>query len=733
MESLFKLGILLHIVDMVSGPIGKMGAMIDGLQARAAKLQPVFDKFRDYGQWIAGAGVAGALGLGIAVTSFANLEEAQLGLRTLLMDSTGQVGAEYGKLNKLAEDLGTSLPGSTKDMIQMFVALREQGVQTNVILNGMGEATAKFAVLMKVSFPEAATHVAKFTEALGISDQESIAFMDTLQRLKGAAGVSVTDLAESLKYVGSSLKALRVQGLQAGQDVGAAIGLMATSSIEGSQAGTNFAMALSRMAEISSKLDGGKIAKLVGPILSAKGIKLDFFDNAGNFIGIRNMIGEMEKLRAINPQEQMIVLSKLFGQEAARPLSVFINQGIAGFDAMTLKMKNQADMQTKIAEIMSGTKMQWETLTGTLQNVVAHVGAVVTKMGGLIGFMRLANDLAGKLDGWIVAHPRTAGVIAGVAIALTGITLALGGILLAIGVGGTLFLKMTMGFGLLVQGAALLKLAIGGLIPVVWGFTTALLANPITWIVIAVVGAALLIGKTFIWMYQHVTWFKSGVDQLLYGLGFALGRLVKWMGQLGSMIAVPFQFVWSIITRLTAAIPKITEAISNGMAGALNALPTILSGFFGSGQKIISTLVAGMKSMTFGPVDAMKEIFSKVRNLLPFSDAKEGPLSRLTLSGSRIMSTLGEGITGGAPTLQRAMTAALAGAALTTSIAVAPLPAQAQMGKAGAKVAEKSNGSGQSSGKSFTITIQNLTLPGVTSGADFIEQLQALVEGYDVD
>jgi len=729
MESLFKLGILLRIVDMVSGPIARISQTVDALQSRVARLEPVFSRFRDYGAWIAGAGVAGALGLSIAVTQFANLEEAQLGLRTLVMDSAGRVGEEYSKLNRLAEDLGTSLPGSTQDMIQMLVALREQGVQTNVILGGMGEAAAKFAVLMKVSFAEGATHVAKFSEALGIADREAVPFMDILQRLKSAAGVNVTDLAESLKYAGASLKALRVQGLDAGLEVSAAIGLMATSSIEGSQAGTNFAAALTRMAEISSRLDGGTVAKLVGPLLAAKGIKLNFFDEAGNFGGIRAMMGELEKLRALNPQEQLIVLSKLFGVEAARPLSVFIAQGLSGYDAMLAKMQNQADMQTKINEIMSGTKMQWETLTGTLGNVVAHLGAVVTKVAGLNGLMRLANDLAGGLDAWIVAHPRTAALIGGTAVAVTTMALAVGGLLLTIGLGGTVVSKMVMGYGLLVQGLGLLKLAIGGLIPMIWSFTAALLANPVTWIVLAVVAGSYAIGKAFQWMYRHVTWFKAGVDAMLYGLGFGIGRLGKWLMGFGAMLAKPFVFIWTAIGRLVAALPAVSEAVSKAMAGMLNALPDMLGRLFGSGQKIVTTLVAGIRSVAHQLPGAVREIFGKVRNLLPFSDAKEGPLSQLTLSGSRIMSTLGDGIMGAAPGLRKTMATALAGAALSTSIAVAPVPSFAEEAKG--KGAARPPAATVAQGKKLVIHIENITLPGVTNASDFMAQLQALVEAHD--
>lgn len=769
MESLFKLGILMQIVDMVSGPVGKISATLDALQTKASRLQPVFDKFKDYGRWIAGAGVVGALGLGIAVTQFANLEEAQLNLRTLVMDSAGRVGPEYEKLNSLAEQLGTSLPGSTQDMIQMFIALREQGVQTNVILGGMGEAAAKFAVLMKVPFAEAATYVAKFSEALGIADKEAVSFMDILQRTKAAAGLAVTDLAESFKYVGPSLKALRVQGLEAGRDVAASLGLMAAAGIEGSQAGTNFAQALAKMAETTSRLKSGEIAKLVGPLLSAKGIRLNFFDGSGNFVGIRNMIGEMEKLRALNPQDQLFVLGKLFGDEAARPLSVFINQGVAGFDAMTLKMKNQADMQTKIAEIMKGTKMQWETLTGTLSTVVAHVGAVVTKSAGLTAVMRVANNLAGRLDSWIVANPTTAGIIGGVAVALTTAALAAGGLMLAIGLGGTLFLKMTVGAGQLKLAIGLLQMSFTSLISrmqvltaasswawirtaitgfrtwaiainagtlpallnltkALWGVAVAVVSNPLFWIPAAIA----LVVAGLVWLYNNSINVKAAFQSMAYAIGFALAFIAKGWSAIFGFLQFGMDVIGQAYDAIVNALPTIGSAFLQALGSIINVMPALLGNLFTSGQKIVTTLVSGIKSMANGPVEAIKEIFSKVRNLLPFSDAKEGPLSQLTLSGSRIMSTLGEGVNSGAAGLQRTMAGALAGAALTTSIAVAPPPASAQGGVVNqATLGRSAAAEVKQEGKK--LVIQNLTvnMHNASNARSFIDELQTLVEAHD--
>ncbi len=784
MESIFKLGILMRVTDMVSGPVNRMKMVLDDFARRAEQLQPTFDRFKDFGTWIAAAGVAGAIGLGVAVTQFANLEEAQLGLQTMVMNSVGQIGPEYEKLNSLAERLGTDLPGSTKDMLGMFTALREQGVQTNTILGGMGESAAKFAVLMKIPYAQGATMVAKFTEALGIADNESIQFMDTLQRLKGAAGVNTTDMYESLKYMGSTLKMLRVQGLEAGRDVSAAIGMMATSSIEGSQAGTNLAMALSRFAEINNRLGHGRIKKEIEPLLAMKGIKLNLFDAGGNFVGIRGMMREMEKLRALNPQQQLEVMGKLFGQEAARPLSVFIEKGVAGFDEMLLRMKNQADMQTKINLIMSGSKMQWDTMTGTISNVIAHIGGVVTRTAGLIGILQLVNNLAGKLDAWVLANPTTAGIIAGVTVAVIGAALAIGSLFLVIGIGGTLFVKVAAGVSLANDALLILRTALNGVIGRVgalsaagmwiwiktavagfrtwaltinaqtipallrltttaWGFNAALLANPATWIVAGITAAVVALGYVFTWAYQKVEWFKTLVDGFMFTIGFSLGFFAKGFKGLAEMIAYPFEFLFDLLA-------KVGPAVSQAFAGAFNALPDIIKGILPSSFKEMTAsggaLITHFSNAMTGKEPWFRDQTSQllnnsVRVQLPHSDAKIGPLSSLTLSGTRLMETLGKGVVKGAPGLQKTMATALAGVALTTTMTVDPALAAGSLQipqppavtpvPLAANQAQQ-NRSTANEGKKVVIQIGKIELPGVSNGADFVKQLQALVEGYDV-
>lgn len=63
-----------------------------------------------------------------------------------------------------------------------------------------------------------------------------------------------------------------------------------------------------------------------------------------------------------------------------------------------------------------------------------------------------------------------------------------------------------------------------------------------------------------------------------------------------------------------------------------------------AGKKLIETFVSGIISVISKPVEAVKSGLSKIREMLPFSDAHTGPLSQLTLSGRRVFETFDEGM-----------------------------------------------------------------------------------------
>lgn len=166
---------------------------------------------------------------------------------------------------------------------------------------------------------------------------------------------------------------------------------------------------------------------------------------------------------------------------------------------------------------------------------------------------------------------------------------------------------------------------------------------------------------------------------------------------------------------------------------------------FECGAKLLTTIIDGIKSAAGAVVDSVKGVFQKVRNLLPFSDAREGPLSTLTLSGSRLMTTLSEGVNAGFPSLLQNISGkfqsirdglgnwwdSLWGNEQTPEIRPqAPkIPDAPDMPQAVAEAKERQlTGRRQdAAGQTWTVHIANITLPNVQNGRDFCSELDAAI------
>ena len=250
--------------------------------------------------------------------------------------------------------------------------------------------------------------------------------------------------------------------------------------------------------------------------------------------------------------------------------------------------------------------------------------------------------------------------------------------------------------------------ALAPLISSVWSFTAALLANPITWVVIGI--AALIAALVLLW--TKCEWFRNGVLEILNNIrekfdaavsfvtgifatvrsaisstldaarsavseklddmktaykehgggiqGAAAATMEGVRGILGSgfsaldgitggkLSEISGKFASSMNGIVQGASQKFAEAraaFRTGLDNIRNTVTETAAWFFDSGRKIVSTFASGIRSAFSGAADAVRGGLQKIRNLLPFSDAKEGPLSTLTLSGQRTMTTYAHGLT----------------------------------------------------------------------------------------
>jgi hypothetical protein len=114
----------------------------------------------------------------------------------------------------------------------------------------------------------------------------------------------------------------------------------------------------------------------------------------------------------------------------------------------------------------------------------------------------------------------------------------------------------------------------------------------------------------------------------------------------------------SIVTGIFQTIPNVMTAIGRVGTAILNVLRGLGSSFFQSGKSIIQSMIDGIGSMIAKVKAKIAELASAVRNLLPFSPAKEGPLSGRgapDIAGAKIASMVGDGIASGEGDVRMAM------------------------------------------------------------------------------
>jgi hypothetical protein len=179
--------------------------------------------------------------------------------------------------------------------------------------------------------------------------------------------------------------------------------------------------------------------------------------------------------------------------------------------------------------------------------------------------------------------------------------------------------------------------AIAGTVASLVGLKVASLALGYVWTYVT--GGALMLQKAFLAI-------KS--SSIIAAVATKAWTAAQWLFN-AAMTANPIGLIIVAIGALVAAGVALYMHWDTVKAKFIEVWESIKEWFgsislFESGKKMLDTLVAGIKSVASAPVEAIKDVLGKVREYLPFSDAKVGPLSQLTLSGQKVVDTLREGM-----------------------------------------------------------------------------------------
>ena len=308
----------------------------------------------------------------------------------------------------------------------------------------------------------------------------------------------------------------------------------------------------------------------------------------------KTILKVLQGVSKLSKAEQATTLQQLFGKEsigAIAPLLTNLDNLKNNLDAVSDSTKYLGSMQKEFEARNATTANTLQLTKNRVAELGINIGSIL--LPGLNKVLEVINPLLGKVADFANQNKTLIGVIGGVVFGLASLKIAS----LALGYawtfvsGGALILQKT--YLALRSSAMLAAVVTKGWAAAQWLLNAAMTANPIGLIIVAI-AAVIAAGVA---LYMH------------------------W-----DTVKAKFVEVW--------------EGIKNWFTSF---------SLYDSGMKMLQTLADGIKAAAYAPVEAISGALGKVREYLPFSDAKVGPLSQLTLSGQKVVDTLREGMLSAKP------------------------------------------------------------------------------------
>lgn len=297
------------------------------------------------------------VGVGVAALKTSTDFEKGMSQVKAIANATGE---EFDQLHDKALELGADTSFSASEVANAMTEMAKAGWTTQDILDGM-QGVLDATAASGENLATVSTIVADAVTTFGLSASESTRVADLLSQAANAGTISVSDLGESLKYIGPIANTM---GFSI-EDVTTAITAMSEAGIKGSQAGTSLRMMFTRLFKPTDQ------------VLDAMNeLNIVIADENGNFKDMDTILAEMrETFRTLTPEQQAYYAATLAGAEASSGLISILNMTQEEYDAIAATMDNASGTAAQTAAVMK------DNLAGALE----ELGGAVESAGIVIG------------------------------------------------------------------------------------------------------------------------------------------------------------------------------------------------------------------------------------------------------------------------------------------------------------------------------------------------------------
>ncbi|MDT2635709.1 phage tail tape measure protein [Enterococcus dongliensis] len=634
------------------------------------------------------------LGAGIAAAKIGGDFEEQM---SRVKAISGATGSSFDQLKQQAIDLGAKTAFSAKESAAGMENLASAGFDANEIMEAM-PGLLDLAAVSGGDVALASENAAAALRGFGLDAGQAGHVADVFARAAADTNAEVADMGDAMKYIAPVANAMGISL----EESAAAIGIMSDAGIKGSQAGTSLRGALSRIAKPTKPMIG---------VMDELG--LSFYDAEGNMKSLKDQVGMLQQaFKGLTPEQQQNALVTLYGQESLSGMMALIDKGPDSLGKLTNSLKDSNGAADEMARTMQDNmNSSIEQMMGAFESAAIVIQGIIAP-----AIRGIADTIGGLVQRFIDAPEpiqKMVLVIAGL-VAAIGPLLFIGGSMLVwfaklkVAVGflstsfpalGGVFTALTGPVGIVIGIIALLV----GAFVIAWntseGFQNAVtsiwesIKNTISF-------AVQTVSNTITRIFGSVVqWWKDNNEEIAAAVN------AIWNGKIGQFIRNAMGVIQGVIVGVWTAIKGITEGIWTAISGviegalrviqglikfvlgvlsgdwsmawegmveaasgilyglgglvvgALEAVIGVVKGFFSifknAGWNLVKMIADGIWSAISLPVKAISAVVSKVRRYLPFSPAKEGPLS--DLDQLNFGGTISTGIYSGQSEINRAM------------------------------------------------------------------------------
>lgn len=635
MESVYKLSVILNMVDNLSGQMGGVGNNVSGV---VDKLNSAFGTMQKAGAAMAGVG-AGITGLCMkTVTATFDTQNA-----------LGELSSLGVKDLKAVEDAAKSFSDTWAGTSKADFITASYDIKSGIASltdEGVAEFTKLAALTGKATKSTTEEMGSLFATGYGIYKgfYDDMSDLEFGEMFSAGIATAVKNYKTSGSEMASAISALGATATNANVPLDEQLAILGQlqTTMSGSEAATKYKSFLNQASKAGEQLG------------------LTFLDTNNQLLSMPEILTELKSkygdtIDAVEKRE----LKEAFGTDEAVALIDLLYNNVetldSGIQDLQSSMKSGISVTEEMAEAINNTPEQkFQVLKQQIHNNVEELGS---------GLLPVVNDTLDKVSGlikkgseWISNNQQTVQSIMNIALKL-GIFLAIAGSVMGVvGSMGKLFLSA--------------KNAIGLVKTAVLGMNTAFLASPITWVIVGIV--ALVAAFVVLWNKSEAfrNFWKGLFEQVRSAVMQAWSSIQPALQNLGGKLKELWQAVQPIIQileKVGAVVLVVLGSIFAGaIQGALSALTPLIdafSSFVSFVTNVVNAVVALFKGDFSGAMDFASAAVGDFKNFIEngfnailsfiggfasgFLDAVGGALSAIGIDASETIAKMKDTVKNG--------------------------------------------------------------------------------------